>query len=661
MGMNSEVYDVELAKKNFPHIFSKGQIGKYQTMNRIKWAACCVSNFNNKDGSYSEREYARDEVIGRMGCGICTNQGAYPDKKGEGKGYSSQIALNDDKYIPDIRRVAEIFHRHGSIAIQQILHAGRYGGIDLGYCVQPSAVPQTLRHFRPPKEMTKDEIQQAIKDHADAALRAKKAGFEGVEITSFLGYLLSCFLSPFTNRRTDEYGGSLEKRARFMVETIKSIKKTCGDSFIVSVRLNATELMGEYGGNTDEECLQIMEIAQDAGADLISIVIGWHESRSGALGRDVPHDMWLPYAERAKKRLKIPVSFGPRLADPKLAEKALAEGIIDFWEICRPGLADPQIVKKVAENRLDEIKPCIGCLMCLAKLFANQPYICTVNPVLGHEIEPEYHIRPASRKKRVVVVGAGLAGLECAINASQRGHEVILFEKKDKVGGQVLSAAREIKGGDNLLRLVRYYERQLKLCNVKVELRTEFDRELCQQLNPDVVVLATGSTIEKPQIPGIDKESVVLAFDVLESEAVISNKRVVVIGGGKIGLVTAEYLAKCGNKTSIVTTNKRVDVDVSSTFKWRHAAWVQELGIQVFTLSQVKQIYDNSVVLLNSKGQEIMIEADVVIIAAPRKPVNALFEELEYVTDEIYIIGDAVKPRAMHNAIHEGYKLGVRL
>jgi 2,4-dienoyl-CoA reductase (NADPH2) len=186
---------MENGREKFPHIFSKGQFGKYEIKNRVKYAACCISNFNNPDGSYSEREYARDEVISNMGCGIVTNQGAYPDQRGEGKGYTTQICINDDRFIPGLAKVADMFHKDGAIAIQQVLHAGRYGGIDLDYCLQASDTPQTLRHFRPARAITKDEIQESIQDHADAAVRSIKAGFEGVEITSFLGYLLSTFLS----------------------------------------------------------------------------------------------------------------------------------------------------------------------------------------------------------------------------------------------------------------------------------------------------------------------------------------------------------------------------------------------------------------------------------------------------------------------------------
>lgn len=647
---------------DFFNIFSKGRIGKYETMNRVKWAACCVSNFNNRDGSYSEREYARDRVIADMGCGIITNQGAYPDKIGLGKAYSSQISINDDKYIPGLKKVADIFHKNGAIAIQQILHGGRYGGIDLNYCIQPSAVEQTLKHFRTPHEMTVEQIYETIQDHAEAALRAKKAGFEGVEITSFMGYLLSNFLSPFTNRRKDEWGGSAENRGRFMVEVIKAIKKLCGDDFVLSIRLNGTELMDEYGGNTDEECILFMEMAEASGADLISIVIGWHESRTGALGRDIPYDHWLPVAKKAKEHIKkIPIAFGPRLADPNLANRAIGDGLIDFWEICRPGLADPDILKKIAQDKIEEIKPCIGCLTCLSRLFANQPYICTVNPVLGHEVEPEYYIKPNVRKKKVVVVGGGLSGMECAIASAQRGHEVTLYEKKNRVGGQLLYASKEVEGGDNLLKLIQYYENQLKKNGVNVILGCEFNKKICREILPDVVVVATGSEIKREKIPGDEKPLVSSAFDILEKDFKMTGEKIVIIGGGKVGLVTGEYFASIGNQVWIITEDKRVDMDVSAAFKWRHAAWVKKFNIRVLNETKVMEIGDDYVKTKNIKGDENLIEVNKVIIAGPRVSVNYLLTELEYLTDELYSVGDSILPRGMTSAIHEGYKLGLRI
>ena len=248
----------------FPHIFGEGKIGKFTVHNRVKYAACCVSNFNTRDGFVSEREFARDQVIAQTGASIMTNQGAYPDVSGEGKAYYSQLCINDDKYIPGLARIADLFHQHNAVAIQQILHGGRYGGIDIGYCMQPSDTAQTLKHFRPPRTMSEDEIRAAIDDHAKAAERVVKAGYDGVEVTSFLGYLMSCFLSPFTNKRTDKYGGTVEKRARFMVEIIEALRKAVGPDKLVVIRLNGTELMDEYGGNTEEECMEIMRIAAAA-------------------------------------------------------------------------------------------------------------------------------------------------------------------------------------------------------------------------------------------------------------------------------------------------------------------------------------------------------------------------------------------------------------
>ncbi|MFH1489520.1 MAG: FAD-dependent oxidoreductase [Pseudomonadota bacterium] len=651
---------MEKGREKFPHLFSKGRFGKFETKNRVKYAACCISNFNNPDGSYTEREYARDEVISRMGCGILTNQGAYPDRKGEGKGYSTQICINDDKFIPGLSRVSELFHREGALAIQQILHAGRYGGMDLDYCLQSSETPQTLRHFRPPRAMTKDEIQQAVQDHADAAVRALKAGFDGVEITSFMGYLLSSFLSKFVNKRTDEYGGSLENRGRFMVESIRAIKKAMGQDKLLCIRLNGTELMDEYDGSTEEECVEFMKMAEDAGADMISMVIGWHESRSGALGRDIPLDGWLYLAENARKQINVPLAFGPRLADPVMAEKAIAEGVIDFWEVCRPFLADPLLLRKVEEDRLEEIKPCIGCMMCLARLFANQPYICTVNPVLGHEVEPEYRVVPAVRRKKIIIIGGGPAGMECAATASRRGHDVRLFEKRGRLGGQVLSAVREIKGSKDLKRMIKYYENELKARDIRVELGRAFDRDLCRKERPDVIVIATGAGILKPDIPGIDRENVLFAWDVLESDAPTSD-RVVVIGGGKVGLVAAEHLASEGKEVWLVEPRKRVDYDISPTFKWRHASWVKEFGIHVMNLSRALEVTEKGLVIRDGDGRQRLIEAGTAVLAGPRISMQDLSEELEYLGDEIYMIGDAVKPRSIHNAIHEGYKLGVRM
>lgn len=652
-----------MPKSDFSHIFEKSRIGKYEIQNRIKYAACCVSNFNTRDGFLTEREFARDQVIAQTGAAIMTNQGAYPDSLGEGKAYHSQLCINDDQYIPGLSRIAGLFHAHEAVAIQQILHGGRYGGIDLGYCVQPSDTPQTLKHFRPPRAMSREEIEKAISDHAQAAERAVRAGYDGVEVTSFLGYLMSCFLSPFTNKRTDAYGGSVEKRARFMVEIIQALRKAVGPDRLVIIRLNGTELMDEYGGNTEEECLEIMRIAANSGVDMISMVIGWHESRQGALGRDVSRTEWLHLAEKAKKTIgDVPLAFGPRLSDPWEADKAIANGVFDYWEICRPLLSDPEMIHKINNGTPERVKPCIGCMLCLAKMFYNQPYICSVNPRLGHEVEPEYSITPAAVRKKVMVVGGGPGGLEAAIAAAQRGHEVTVFEASDELGGGLIPSSKDISGGEVLQELLQYYKYRLEDLDIPVRLNTPVNQRVAAQFDPDVVVLATGATVKKPLIPGIGSEIVYDAWKVLSAGyPAHAGPQAVILGGGKIGLTVAEVLAEQGKKPVIVESNKRIDFDVSMTFKWRHNTLVKKLNIKIFTEAKPLSIENGSVMVQDKDGKKLSLPADVVILAGPVQSRQELTTELEYFCDELYVVGDAMVPRSLYNAIHDGFKLGTRI
>ena len=652
-----------MTETEFPHIFGAGKIGKFTVENRIKYAACCVSNFNTRDGFVSEREFARDQVIAQTGASIMTNQGAYPDVSGEGKAYYSQLCINDDKYVPGLARIADLFHKHNAVAIQQILHGGRYGGIDIGYCVQPSDTPQTLKHFRPPRSMNEDEIRAVIDDHAKAAERVVKAGYDGVEVTSFLGYLMSCFLSPFTNKRTDQYGGTVEKRARFMVEIIEALRKAVGPDKLVIIRLNGTELMDEYGGNTEEECMEIMRIAANCGVDMISMVIGWHESRQGALGRDVSRTQWLRVAAKAKEYIgDVALAFGPRLSDPWEADKAIANGVFDYWEICRPLLSDPELIHKVRSGHPERVKPCIGCMLCLAKMFFNQPYICAVNPRLGHEVEPEYTVTPAVVKKKVMVIGGGPGGLEAAIAAAQRGHDVTIFEALGDLGGALVPSSKDISGGEVLMELLQYYKYRVEDLGIAVRLNTPVNRRVTAEFAPDVVIVATGARVRKPNIPGVESERVYQAWKVLSNgDLPNSCNNVVVLGGGKIGLTVAEVLAKQGKKLVIVEANKREDFDVSTTFKWRHNSLVKQLNIQVYREARPLGIENGSVKILDKDGNEKDLPADAVILAGPVEPNQGLVTDLEYLCDELYLVGDAMVPRSLYNAIHDGYKLGMRI
>ncbi|MCL6558634.1 MAG: FAD-dependent oxidoreductase, partial [Firmicutes bacterium] len=464
------------------------------------------------------------------------------------------------------------------------------------------------------------------------------------------------------NKRTDEYGGSLENRGRFLREVIYAIKEVIGDDHPLIVRMNGNELLDRYGGNTEEECLELMKMAAKCGVDMISIVVGWQESPESSLARDIPPGHWNYLALRAKREIPdIPIAFGVRLPDAVMANSCIEKGEFDFWEVCRPFLADPQRLHKTAEGRFDEIKPCIGCLLCLSRMFRDLPYLCTINPILGHEVEPEYHIRPASYKKNVIIIGGGPAGMECAIAAAQRGHKVTVFEKSDHLGGQLFTYAKnDLANKKDLEDLISYYNAMAKKLNIEVNYNTEVTGKMYQKKllhSFDTCVVATGSGIDTSGINGSEKAFI--AHDVMENKVKCGDK-VAVIGGGKIGLCTAEHLAKNGHEVVIIESTKRVAGDVIPTWKWRHTSWLEELKIRVVNLAKVKEITGRGVVVVR-EGKESLVEADTVVLADKRKSKAELIKDLEFMVDELFFIGDASNPRGLQQAIHDGYKLGVRI
>jgi len=652
------------AGKSLPYLFQKATWGRFPVRNRVKYGACCVSNYNERDGRITPRELARTRVIAGTGCGIITNQGAYPDPKGEGKAYFRQVALHDDRFLPEFEKIAGFIHDAGGIAVQQILHAGRYGGIDLGYCVQPSVVPQTLPHFRPPQELTREQIRATISHHADAARRAVKAGFDGTEITSFMGYLLANFNSRFTNQRTDEYGGSLENRGRFMCEMIDAIKQATPGHPLV-IRLNGAELMDSRGGNTEDECFELMALAGRSGVDMISVTVGWQEAPESSIGRDIPPGHWNRLARRAKQMLPdVPIAFGVRLPNPEMADACIGNGDFDFWEVCRPLLADPELLQKAAESRMAENRRCVGSLNCLSRLFRDLPYTCTMNPALGHEVEPETAITPAAVKKNVMVIGAGPAGMECAIAARKRGHTVTVFEKGDCIGGNFKSyAGIDLANSDDLLSVVRYYEVMAEKLGIAIKLNTEVNPKLMRSVlhQYDVAVVAAGARIDRRLLPPCEQPGLVV--DALEVAAarVKCGHRVVVLGAGKVGLTVAESLKTRGHEVTIVESAKRIAGDVQPSFKWRHTAWVEDLKIECLTGTRAKNVTSAGVTVVNDKGEEKFIAADTVVGAVMRCGNQELFHELEWMIDELHGCGDALVPRGLTQAIHDGYRLGVRI
>jgi 2,4-dienoyl-CoA reductase (NADPH2) len=640
--------------EKYPHIFQSGFIGKLETRNRIKYAAT-ETNFPFGDGYVSDREVAYMEAQARGGAGIITTQGAYPDKRGEGKGFKGMMAIYDDCFIPGLARIAEVIRKHDALSCLQILHCGREGGVELDYCLMPSVVPQKLSYFKPPREITMSEIKKTIQDHIDAAGRARAAGFDMIELSGIVGYLISTFVSSYTNKRHDEYNGNVRERCRLMVEIIQGVKALVGD-MPVGIRLCGHELLDDRGGNSMEESIESFKIAEEAGADYVSVTVGWHESSQSVITRDVPMGRWLPVAETVKKAVNIPVMMAFRQFLPEIPEKAIAHDQIDFWEMCRPMIADPELPRKAKEGREDEIVPCIACNICFSRLYYHQPIMCSVRPSLGHEGEENwgyYGFSRATTRKKILVVGAGPAGLQCAVTAAGRGHEVTIIEKNNQPGGNILLASKVDEGAIELLRPVKTLETVCRKSGIEIRLGVEYTPAMLKEESANVLVIATGaqSTVPFPDI--------LTPYDVV-GEVKKPGQRVVIIGGSGIGLGVAVFLLHHENyQITVIENSAKIGRDVNPFYLWQYVGLMKMKKVVFLTQTKVINIKEKHVHISGPLGEKT-IETDSVIHAL-FVPDKTWRKETEGILPEVHFIGDAKKPRRLNNAIHDGYRLGMVL
>ena len=644
----------------YPHLFKPIQLGNLTIPNRIVYTAT-ENNFNSHDGFVTDVdvEYVRNRAAGVVG-GLCFMQGVYMDEGRQGQGYVGQAAAWDDKFVAGLKRHADAIHEERAVAGFQLMHCGRVGAVDVEYCQGPSPVPQRLRIFRAVEEMTRENIKQCIKEHVEATRRGLEAGFDVMEISGIVGYLISTFVSAYTNRRTDEYGGDIRGRMQIVVEIIQAVKEVCGADVPVGIRLCAEELLDDVRGNTHEESMESYKIAEEAGIDYISVTAGWQESIVPVISRDVPMGNWLYLAKRAKENVKVPIQMAYRLFTPDLPNEAIEKGELDMWKMCRPMIADPLMPKKVLEGREEDIRHCVACNVCLARLFRDAPMTCYINPLCAHEHIPEYaDPPPAEEEKNVMIAGAGPAGLECAYMAARRGHEVHVYEKRDEVGGTLLEASRAPYGDDELMTCVRYQKAQCEKAGVNFHLGTEVTEELISEELPDSVVLATGPVYSKKDMPGFDDENVVNVLDVLRGDAKVG-ENVVVWGNRKPGIGVALFLAKQGKKVTIVGKEKSAGFDINPSFKWRYMIYLRQNGVKAYNDCDIEEIREGQIIVKTYDGYRLPVKCDTIVVTE-REANESLKNVIQGEGIELFVIGDALVPRNLSSAVHDGYRIGIRI
>lgn len=632
------------------NLFSPGKIGSMELRNRLVMPPM-GTNYATEDGHITQRLIDYYEARARGGVGLVTVEIACIDfPRGQGAHY--QMGIDDDRFLPGLTQLAAAIRRHGARAAIQLHHAGRLARKErTGY--QPVAPsPLAAPGGDLPHELAKAEIADIVAHFAQAADRARRAGFDGVEVHSAHGFLLTQFLSPASNKRQDDYGGSLENRARILVEILTAIRARLGRGYPAWCRIDGRE-QGIDGGITPDMARQTALLAEKAGADATSVSAYGFGVNSVATvpasGADL-HQM----AALVKSAVRIPVIAVGHI-EPETGERLLAEGKADFIAVGRKLLTDPEFLRKAAEGRLADATPCIGCLHCMnSELIVGEPIRCSVNAALGHEAE--YTIGPATRRKKVLIIGGGPGGMEAARVAALRGHHVTLYEKEDRLGGQ-LNLAVLPPHKEEIAPYVEYLKGQLQKLDVAVKLNTEVTPVLVQQVKPDAVVVAAGVAPLRPDIAGL--KGAVTAEDVLLGQAQVGNK-VVIIGGELVGCETAEFLADRGKQVTVARRGPRMATKMPLGIRLNLLSRLRAKGVTMLTGIQYEGV-EGSRLVVSKDGQKQAIEADTFVLATGSRPNDTLVTQLRDKGFPVYAVGDCAGPRNIMEAVADGFKAGLEL
>ncbi|MFF4325088.1 FAD-dependent oxidoreductase [Streptomyces sp. NPDC001591] len=668
----------------YPHLLSPLDLGFTTLPNRVIMGSMHTGLEEHAGGFERLAAFYAERAKG--GAGLIVTGGIAPNDAG--RPFEGGSRLTTEEEAAEHRVITDAVHAEGGKIAMQILHFGRYAyHKDL---VAPSAIQAPISPFVP-NELTDAEVERTVEDFVRAARLAKLAGYDGVEIMGSEGYLINEFVAAATNRRTDRWGGAYENRVRFPLEIVRRTRAAVGEDFILIYRLSMLDLVP--GGSTLDEVVHLAKEIEAAGATIINTGIGWHEARIPTIATSVPRGAYTWVTRKLMGAVSVPLVTSNRINTPEKAEEILADGRADLVSLARPFLADAEFVAKAAEGHPQTINTCIGCNQaCLDHTFSGKITSCLVNPRACHETE--LVLSPTRTKKTVAVVGAGPAGLACAVSAAERGHAVTLFEASGHIGGQ-LDIARRIPGKEEFEETIRYFGTQLEAHGIDLRLNTRADVDTLRGF--DEVVVATGVTPRTPAIEGADRDNVVSYLDVLR-EGVPVGERVAVVGAGGIGFDVAEFLTDSGEGASqdpevyfrhwgvdtsyaapggltapqrpatprTVTLLQRkttkVGAGLGTTTGWIHRAELKHRGVVSVAGASYERIDDEGL-HITVDGEPRLVPADTVVLCTGQEPRRDLYEALRAEGIEAHLIGgaDVAAELDAKRAIRQGTELAAAL
>lgn len=654
----------------FNSMFSPINIGPISVKNRFV-VPPMGNNFANTDGTWSDQSAAYYGARAKGGFGLITIEATVVHNGA--KGGPRKPCLFDDASIPSLKKICDVCHAEGAKVSVQLQNAGPEGNAkNAGAPIMAATSIKSKDGRDIPKEPTVEEIYELVKGYGEATRRAMEAGIDAVEIHMAHGYFVNSFLSPRTNKRVDEFGGSFENRMRFSKMIIEEVKRVAQGKIAVLARINSTEDM--FGGLDNHDMCAIAMYLEDCGLDAL------HVSRAVHLKDEY---MWAPtgihggfsaeYVANIKKCVNIPVITVGRYTEPQFAEAMVKTGAADLVAFGRQSLADPAMPNKAKEDRLEDMIPCIACLQgCVANMYQGNPICCLTNPVLGRELEG---IQPAEVKKNIYVIGGGPAGMYAAATAAERGHDVTLFEAEGVLGGNMRLAAYPPGKGD-ITNMIRSYVRRCEKSGVKIVLNTKVDAAMIKADKPDAVILATGSeTLILPFIKGVTAPEIVHGGDCLSGKRPVGHK-VLVVGGGMVGAETAEFLAEQGHEVSIIEMRSAIGPDVIHEHRVFLMKAFEEYGIEQIVNAAVAEIFPDGVSYKNAadKSDETVYEKrgfDTVVLSmgyssryTHREGPNVVYDfadELREICPEVHVVGDAVRARRALDATKEAYEVALHI